>query len=304
MKLDKKDKIILGELLDNCRQSNKEIGKKSNLSREGVASRVRRLESEKIIKSYITEINIAKLGMIQYAVLLKLSGDISKLKDYTDKNSEVISFQRSLGKYNILLSIKAKTPFELSRQLKKIKGIISDQIQELEVSISVVNYDSQSSFFKEPFLTMTIKDTSSPVKLSDTDVRILEELLENSKISLVDLASKTKLSAITVAQKIKQLKSQGIIKNFRVLIDYKKLGLNRYSVALNVKPSQEKNFIEFCKNHKSIIDMSELFGRFNYTAEILAKDNESFRQVIDDISRNFKIQNYEVLILLEEEKHK
>ncbi len=302
MKIDIKDKRILGELLDNCRQSNKEIGKKVNLSREAVASRIRRLEKEGIIRSYITETNFARIGFTSYAILLKISGGISKIEKLIQQNREIISFQKSLGKYNILLSIKAKNPFELNNQIKKIRQTLIDQIQDFQIVISIKNYDFQSSFFKEPLLTTTIKDVSNSIMLSETENNILKELSQNSKISLVELATKTNLSAVTVAQKIKQLKSKDILKIFRILIDYKKLELNRYSLALNIKSIQEEKFIEFCKKHKQIIDVSELLGKFNFTTEILAKDNETFRQVVDQIIKKFEVKDYEYLILLEEIK--
>lgn len=301
MEINTKDKRILGELLDNSRRSNKQIGQKVNLSREAVAQRIKNLEQKGIIKSYITEINSSKLGLTQTAILIKTSSHLNKLETLINKTPQITFYEKAIGNYNILLSIKTKTQFQLSTILKQIKQTI--EIQNLQITTSIANYDTQSSIFKSPVLTTTIKDTSNPIKLSTTETQIIKELSKNSKISLVDLASKVNLSALTVSQKIKQLRQKDIIKTFRILIDYKSLNLNRYSIALNIKPSQEKSFIEFCTNHPQISDTSELLGPFNFTTEILAKSNESFRQVLDQIITKFKPKNYETLILLEEEKH-
>ncbi|MBT6955719.1 Lrp/AsnC family transcriptional regulator, partial [archaeon] len=87
--LDLKDRKILSELDKDCRQPNSTIAKKVGLSTEVVSYRIKRLEQEKIITQYQVALNLSKLGVIQFRVLLsfqhitsgELEKKISKLKE-------------------------------------------------------------------------------------------------------------------------------------------------------------------------------------------------------------------------------
>ena len=66
-KLDKKDRLILNELNNNCRESNTKIGKIIGLSRDSVAYRINTLEKEGIIENYTIEIDYDTLGYSAYS---------------------------------------------------------------------------------------------------------------------------------------------------------------------------------------------------------------------------------------------
>ncbi|MDZ5473616.1 Lrp/AsnC family transcriptional regulator [Bacillus sp. 31A1R] len=63
MIIDEIDKSILKELIQDGRQSMRELAKKVNLSAPSVTERVRKLESEGVIKGYSVEIDYGKLGL-------------------------------------------------------------------------------------------------------------------------------------------------------------------------------------------------------------------------------------------------
>ena len=64
--------MILYQLELNARQPNSEIAKKVGLSKEVVNYRIKRLENERVIKSYYAIIDLSKLGYINFRVYLKL----------------------------------------------------------------------------------------------------------------------------------------------------------------------------------------------------------------------------------------
>ena len=71
--IDLKDRKILYELDFDSRQSYRSIGKKVGLSKDIVASRVKKLEEDGIIKKYYTVIDYSKLGYEYFKVDLKLA---------------------------------------------------------------------------------------------------------------------------------------------------------------------------------------------------------------------------------------
>jgi len=66
MKLDKKDKIILYELDKNARQPLTKIAKKVNLARESILYRINKYHQHKILRNYLTVIDLYKLGYAKH----------------------------------------------------------------------------------------------------------------------------------------------------------------------------------------------------------------------------------------------
>ena len=71
IKLDLKDKKILYELDKNSRQSYSQLAKKVYLSQEATRYRVNRLIQNKVIFKFFTKIDVSKLGLTFYKVLIK-----------------------------------------------------------------------------------------------------------------------------------------------------------------------------------------------------------------------------------------
>lgn len=61
--------------------------------------------------------------------------------------------------------------------------------------------------------------------MDSKDEKVLEMLKENSKLTTSQIARKTGIPITTVHNRIKKLEKQGIIKNYSVNLNYKKLDL-------------------------------------------------------------------------------
>lgn len=57
-----------------------------------------------------------------------------------------------------------------------------------------------------------------------TDIKILSNLLKDSRLSNRQIASKVGVSVGTVIAKIKKMENEGIIKGYSAILDYEKLG--------------------------------------------------------------------------------
>jgi DNA-binding Lrp family transcriptional regulator len=60
--------------------------------------------------------------------------------------------------------------------------------------------------------------------IDKTDIRILEVLLSNAKLSYRDIGSRVGVSAATVMTRVKNLERQGIILRYSAILDHEKLG--------------------------------------------------------------------------------
>ncbi len=70
---------------------------------------------------------------------------------------------------------------------------------------------------------MTRKKT---VKLERKDFWIMSELMQNSKMSLKEMSTKLNLPKSTIHSRIKRLEELGVIKNYSIFPDYKKIGVD------------------------------------------------------------------------------
>lgn len=66
------------------------------------------------------------------------------------------------------------------------------------------------------------------VKLDEVDKAIIRELLANARLSFREIARRIGTSTATVANKVKKLEEEGVIKGYTAVVDAEKLG---YDIA-------------------------------------------------------------------------
>lgn len=85
-------------------------------------------------------------------------------------------------------------------------------------------------------------------KIDDKDLAILEVLKKHGDYTVRKIAKKTLLAPTTVYARIKKMKKLGVIKNYTVNIDKKKLGLNVGAyilISADLKILKEKNKTQY-----------------------------------------------------------
>ncbi len=74
MVIDEKDRLILFELQQDCRQPLSKISKAVGLPQQTVSYRIGKLEKAKVIKKYTANVDYQKLGMNRHSLYLDLRG--------------------------------------------------------------------------------------------------------------------------------------------------------------------------------------------------------------------------------------
>ncbi len=108
------------------------------------------------------------------------------------------------------------------------------------------------------------------IRLDELDIRILQELLVNSKRSYHQLANILGISPTTALKRIKRLESSSLIKYYSVLLDHKLLG---YSITAIIEVSSRDGKIleiedDIAKN-RSVCAIYDTTGI--YDAIVIAK---------------------------------
>ena len=79
------------------------------------------------------------------------------------------------------------------------------------------------------------------MKLEETDKKILNIIVENSRLSLRQIAKQADVSVATVMNHLKNLEKEGIIRKYTAKLDYEKMGYD-VEVMIEIRISKGKLF--------------------------------------------------------------
>lgn len=133
---------------------------------------------------------------------------------------------------------------------------------------------------------------NNTIKIDSKDKILLDELQKNSRESLTNLAKKVKLSIDSTNKRIKRLHETGVISQFSIFIDSRKLGYDliaNVQIKLNNISEEELNkFIYHLKAHNNVIDIITLLGDYDVTAVIIAENASEFEEISRTIRQKFR----------------
>ena len=126
------------------------------------------------------------------------------------------------------------------------------------------------------------------MKFDETDKKILNILIENSKLSLREIAKKAGVSVATVMHRINNMEKEKIIRQYSTLLDYDQLGYD-VEVLIEIRISKGKLFHveKEIAHHPNVFAVYDLTG--NFDAAILARFKN--RRQMDSFLK--KIQTYD-----------
>jgi len=103
--------------------------------------------------------------------------------------------------------------------------------------------------------------------LDGIDTAILEHLIADSRTSVAELARRVSLSAPSVAERIKRLEEEGIIKGYTLEISPVAIGLP-LTVWLRIRPlpGKLKHVAEILRAHRQIVECDRITGDDCYIA--------------------------------------
>lgn len=240
MKLDIKDRKILHALDMNSRASLNEIARKAGMSKQVADYRLKKLVQDKVIKQFYAVINFSKLGYTQYKLYLKFqNASIAKEHEIIDywencKNSVWVASCR--GKWDIAVSILAKNIDELGKILDGFSSKYGLFVLEKDILITQL-----SPIFTKAYLSekgekqkLVYGEKIESYKLDTIDEDILKILSSNARITILELMDKSGLTRDIIAYRLKKLAKEGIIRQYRILIDLQKIEHRLYKIILRL----------------------------------------------------------------------
>jgi DNA-binding Lrp family transcriptional regulator len=304
-KIDLKDRKILYELDLNCRQSNTQIGKKVGLKKDVVAYRIKRMQDEGILTNFWTAINTFKLGYHVFRIYINfqyINNEIkNKIIDHfvNYKNVWVAASIRGVIDFDAVIWVD--DIYEFYSFWNNTLDLYEEYFAKYSFSIYIESFD-----YKKDYLFPEKKDLSNrelyrtscagkPVRIDETDYKLLNEIVMNARTPLIDLAKKLNCSSQTIQYRLKNLIKLHVIDGFRVNVDVSKLDLQDFKVDIYLKDHKQRNLIiEYLKTKPYLTVLNVSIGWSDIEPEFIFKNINELTEEMERINSKFPnvIKNY------------
>ncbi|OGF55923.1 MAG: AsnC family transcriptional regulator [Candidatus Fraserbacteria bacterium RBG_16_55_9] len=115
----------------------------------------------------------------------------------------------------------------------------------------------------------------------DLQLKIIERLRHDGRASLREIAQELDTSATTVSKHVERLEEQGILRGFKPILDYSKLGFPITIVTqIKAKGNLIPKIVETLKQDDCLTHVYEITGEFDILAIGKFRDQESMNREI------------------------
>lgn len=117
------------------------------------------------------------------------------------------------------------------------------------------------------------------------DVRILELLQKNARISVSEISKNVNLSLSAVSERLKKLEASKVIKNYTIILSSEYLG-KELSVIMNISlenPEHTMDFLEFILSESEILECHYITGEYDYALKITTKNTQTLEHMMNRI---------------------
>lgn len=137
------------------------------------------------------------------------------------------------------------------------------------------------------------------------DVKILEVLQGNSRVSISELSKKVNLSLSAVSERLKKLESSNVIEKYTVILNSQALD-KELSVIMNISlenPHLTSDFLEFVRAEDEILECHYVTGEYDYVLKITTRNTATLENLMNRIKGISGIKRTQTNVILSSVKH-
>ncbi len=119
-------------------------------------------------------------------------------------------------------------------------------------------------------------------KLDSIDVKLLSQLSVNARTSVAELARLLNMSAPSVSERLRRLEESGIIHNFTIEIDPKKLGYSLgFYIRIRPLPGKLLKVVSLIVETEKIVECDRITGDDCFIAKVYVRSADELESIID-----------------------
>ncbi|MFH1685053.1 MAG: Lrp/AsnC family transcriptional regulator, partial [Candidatus Micrarchaeota archaeon] len=301
-------------LLDSdARTSNSTLAKKLKTSDEVVHYRINRLIASKYVKKFYTIINVAKIGYYSFKLYLNyqnLNPEMEgKIIDYCKTHPLVFWVATSSGKWEFMIGVWVRNAVEFYQDfLEDFLNNFGKYVHERAITTTLNNRQWSRSWFVKDSIERTsslVGGIPENIKLDSHDTLILENLANNARLPVAELAKQIGTTPAIVSGHLKNLMKNGIIQSFRISIDTSVFGYEFCKAFItldNFTLEKKRMLIEWCKQQKSVLNVVECIGAWDIEIECEVEDFQKFYEIMKRIKEEFSdiVKSYDSVLMSKE----
>ncbi len=299
IKLDVKDRKLLEIFTDNAAMQVGQLAKQVGISREVAAYRLKRFKKLGILSRTVARVDMTKFYNTAYIMYLRFSKlDETFLKQaarFFEKNPFVMWAASLGGEYDIGTSFVTRTPQDLANFMHSMELEFGKNLQQYDLfpyekeikNTYKVFFTTKQAPLSEAIMYFT---PTSEFKLDEKDKLLLYALSQNAELTNEQLGRLVDLSEEAVRLRKKNYEKTGVVKGYRGIIDFQKLGLSAYYVFLrfdNMNSALAKKIETYVQMNKHINYCAQIIGKFNIQACFWATSPTHYQTLLQDLRNTF-----------------
>lgn len=309
VKLDLLDKKIICYLDLDSRQSATSLAKKLKASKETVNFRIKRLLKNGVIKGFYPMVDNSLIGKFFFKIFISFKEiKASRRNDILDFfashpfMSQVLLLE---GKYDVQLFFIAKENNDLMKFMASMNSFCGTELQRKEILIvdSLYRFNQKFLFSGDESKTVEVSFVKKDYTFDETSWKVLQEISNDARISVLDIAKNLDISSQLVQYHLKKLVKDKVILSNHVAINYDQLDMQHYHLTFQVNDHEVINkMIQYFDHRKKSIFATTMVGHYDFSSEIVVKDKEELRKFVDDLLEEFseKIIELDVFLIYKE----
>jgi Lrp/AsnC family transcriptional regulator for asnA, asnC and gidA len=291
---DSLDRKLLWLLDQDSTLSYSQLARKVRRGSDTVRYRVLRFFESGIVRSTLPVINPATLGLTTFKTYVRFRSKPARIADFLkvlSEHSRLYWLAEWYGRWDVLFSLAATTPFEFYEMQQGILGAYADIIEEVDLAINSRVHRFPKNYLLGGSAEGTIQCSSEAVAdLDGVDKAILKEMARDVRSTDAELATAVGTTAAVVRYRIENLISKGVIVSFRLQFDYNRAGMLLFKLFITPDTPDSnlrRRLFNFCKKTAAVTCFVEQLGRMPFEMEVELPNYEAFHTFIDSLRYSF-----------------
>ena len=138
------------------------------------------------------------------------------------------------------------------------------------------------------------------MKIDNTDLQILNQLIQNARESASNIAELIRMSVPAVTERIKKLQDSGIIKGYSLEIDKQKLGMDvsAFITIISESSAYFEDVVQQADNNVNVISCYTTTGTGSHILHIEVENTVALEKILRDIQSWPGVKRTETQLIL------
>lgn len=132
--------------------------------------------------------------------------------------------------------------------------------------------------------------------MDQTDLKIVNVLQRDGRISMKELGKIVSLSPPAVAERVKRLEDTGIIERYKAIVNTVKIG-KPICVFINasIKPEKQESFWEFAKKSEEIVECHHVTGPYSMIMKAYLREMSHLEELVGKVQSFGNTETYIIM---------